>query len=69
MNVAVPNVCLFAKDVFGMKDQQICNLMIFSLIFSALAAFGAGHVSDRLGPKERSSQHSCCGSWRSWPLR
>lgn len=35
MNVAVPNVCLFAKDVFGMKDQQIANLMIFSLIFSA----------------------------------
>jgi UMF1 family MFS transporter len=51
MNVAVPNVCLFAKDVFGMKDQQIANLMIFSLIFSALAAFGAGRVSDKLGPK------------------
>ena len=51
VNVAVPNVCLFAKDVFGMKDQQIANLMIISLIFSALAAFGAGRVSDRLGPK------------------
>ena len=50
-NVAVPNMLLFAQSVFGMKDQQICNLMIFSLIFSALAAFGAGHVSDRLGPK------------------
>ena len=51
VNVAVPNVCLFAKDVFKMKDQQIANLMIISLIFSTLAAFGAGYVSDRLGPK------------------
>jgi MFS transporter, UMF1 family len=34
-----------------MSDQQIANLMLVSLIFSALAAFGAGHVSDRLGPK------------------
>ena len=51
VNVAIPNACLFAKDVFGMKDQQIANLMIISLIFSALAAFGAGRVSDRLGPK------------------
>jgi len=51
VNVAIPNVCLFAKHVFGMKDQQIANLMIISLIFSALAAFGAGRVSDRLGPK------------------
>ncbi len=51
VNVAIPNVCLFAKDVFKMADQQIANLMIFSLIFSAVAAFGAGRVSDRLGPK------------------
>jgi hypothetical protein len=42
VNVAVPNVCLFAKEVFGMKDQQIANLMLVSLIVSALAAFGAG---------------------------
>jgi UMF1 family MFS transporter len=51
VNVAVPNVCLFAKVVFGMKDQQISNLMIISLVFSSVAAFGAGRVSDRLGPK------------------
>jgi MFS-type transporter involved in bile tolerance (Atg22 family) len=51
VNVAINNVCLFAKDVFKMADQQIANLMIISLIFSALAAFGAGRVSDRLGPK------------------
>jgi UMF1 family MFS transporter len=44
-------MCLFAKVVFGMKDQQISNLMIISFVFSSAAAFGAGRVSDRLGPK------------------
>jgi MFS transporter, UMF1 family len=34
-----------------MKDQQISNLIIFSLLFSVLAAFGAGRVSDKMGPK------------------
>jgi MFS transporter, UMF1 family len=51
MNIAVPNMCLFAQDVFGMKDQRITNLIIFSLIFSVLAALGAGYVADKVGPK------------------
>jgi MFS transporter, UMF1 family len=49
--VAIPNMCIFAKSVFGMGDGQISNLIAFSLIFSILAAFGAGRVSDRIGPK------------------
>jgi UMF1 family MFS transporter len=49
--IAIPNMCLFGKDVFGMKDEQISNLIIFSLLFSVVAAFGAGRVSDRMGPK------------------
>ena len=49
--VAVPNMCIFAKSVFGMEDGQISNLIAFSLIFSVLAAFGAGRVSDKIGPK------------------
>jgi MFS transporter, UMF1 family len=44
-------MCLFAHDVFGMKDQRITNLIIFSLIFSVLAALGAGYVADKVGPK------------------
>jgi UMF1 family MFS transporter len=34
-----------------MEDGQISNLIAFSLIFSVLAAFGAGRVSDKIGPK------------------
>ncbi|HEX5850722.1 MAG TPA: MFS transporter [Rubrobacter sp.] len=49
--IAIPNMCLFGKDVFAMKDQQISNLIIFSLLFSVVAAFGAGRVSDKIGPK------------------
>jgi MFS transporter, UMF1 family len=49
--VAVPNMCIFAKSVFGMEDGQISNLIAFSLIFSILAAFGAGRISDKIGPK------------------
>jgi MFS transporter, UMF1 family len=51
MFVAVPNMCIFAKSVFGMEDGQISNLIAFSLIFSILAAFGAGRISDKIGPK------------------
>ena len=50
-NIAVPNMCIFAKSVFGMGDGQISNLIAFSLIFSVLAAFGAGRISDKVGPK------------------
>jgi UMF1 family MFS transporter len=49
--IAIPNLTLFAQAVFKMGDQLITNLIIFSLIFSVLAAFGAGHVSDKIGPK------------------
>src|SRR5215210_6557576 len=49
--IAIPNMTLFAQGVFGMEDQQISNLIIFSLIFSVLSAFGAGYVSDKIGPK------------------
>ncbi len=49
--IAIPNMTLFAQNVFRMKDQQISNLIILGLIFSVLAAFGAGHVSDKIGPK------------------
>jgi MFS transporter, UMF1 family len=49
---AIPNMTLFAQGVFGMEDQQISNLIIFSLPFSVLAAFGAGYVSDKVGPKK-----------------
>jgi UMF1 family MFS transporter len=50
--VAIPNMCIFAKSVFGMGDGQISNLIAFSLIFSVLAAFGAGRISDKIGPKK-----------------
>ena len=50
-SIAIPNMCIFAKNIFGMGDGQISNLMAFSLIFSILAAFGAGRISDKVGPK------------------
>ena len=50
--VAIPNMTLFAQGVFGMEDQQISNLIILSLPFSVLSAFGAGYVSDKIGPKK-----------------
>ena len=50
-SIAIANMCIFAKSVFGMEDGQISNLIAFSLIFSVLAAFGAGRVSDKIGPK------------------
>jgi UMF1 family MFS transporter len=49
--IAIPNMTLFARAVFKMEDELITNLIIFSLLFSVLAAFGAGHVSDKMGPK------------------
>jgi MFS transporter, UMF1 family len=49
--IAIPNMTLFAQAVFKMGDQVISNLIIFSLLFSVLAAFGAGRVSDKMGPK------------------
>ena len=49
--IAIPNMTLFAQAVFKMEDQLISNLIIFSLIFSVLAAFGAGRISDKMGPK------------------
>ena len=49
--IAIPNMTLFAQAVFKMKDEQISNLIIFSLLFSVVAAFGAGRVSDKMGPK------------------
>ena len=50
--VAIPNMTLFAQGVFKMGNQTISNLIILSLPFSVLAAFGAGYVSDKVGPKK-----------------
>jgi UMF1 family MFS transporter len=50
-SIAIANMCIFAKSVFGMGDGQISNLIAVSLIFSVLAAFGGGRLSDKVGPK------------------
>jgi UMF1 family MFS transporter len=49
--IGIPNMTLFAQAVFKMEAQSITNLVIFSLLFAVLAAFGAGYVSDKMGPK------------------
>ena len=49
--IAIPNMTLFAQAVFKTGDQMISNLIILSLPFSVVAAFGAGRVSDKMGPK------------------
>ncbi len=51
VNIAIPNMCLFGRHALGMKDQQLTYLIIFSLIFSVLAALGSGYVADKVGPK------------------
>src|SRR5215210_321693 len=50
--IAIPNMTLFAQGVFGRGAQKISNLIILSLPFAVLSAFGAGYVSDKVGPKK-----------------
>lgn len=50
-NTVVSNMSLYGRVVFEMEQEEIRNLLLFSTVFAALGATGAGFLSDRLGPR------------------
>jgi UMF1 family MFS transporter len=50
-NTAVVNMSLYGREVFGMEQAEIRNLLLFSTMFAAVGATAFGFVTDRLGPK------------------
>jgi UMF1 family MFS transporter len=51
-NTAITNMGLYGREVFGMEQAQITNLLLFSTIFAGVGSLGFGYVSDRVGPKK-----------------
>ncbi len=50
-NTAVANMALYGREVFGMEQGEIRNLLLFSTVFAVVGATAFGFVTDRLGPK------------------
>ena len=50
-NTAVANMALYGREVFGMEQGAIRNLLLFSTVFAVVGAAGFGFVTDRFGPK------------------
>ncbi|CAA9468596.1 MAG: Uncharacterized MFS-type transporter [uncultured Rubrobacteraceae bacterium] len=51
-NTAIANMALYGREVFGMGQGEIRNLLLFSTIFAVVGSMGAGYASDRFGPKK-----------------
>lgn len=51
-NTVVTNMSLYGRVVFGMQQEDIRNLLIFSTVFAILGSTAFGFVADRLGPKK-----------------
>ena len=51
-NTAVTNMSLYGREVFGMEQAEIQNLLLFSTIFAAIGSLAFGYVSDKAGPKK-----------------
>ncbi len=51
-NTAIANMSLYGREVFGMEQAEIRNLLLFSTVFAGLGSLGFGYASDRLGPKK-----------------
>jgi UMF1 family MFS transporter len=51
-NTAVANMALYGREVFGMEQAEIRNLLLFSTVFAAAGSVGFGYASDRAGPKK-----------------
>ena len=51
-NTAVANVALYGREVFGMGQTEIRNLLLFSTVFAGVGSIGFGYASDRAGPKK-----------------
>jgi UMF1 family MFS transporter len=50
-NTALANMALYGREVFGMEQGAIRNLLLFSTVFAVVGAAGFGFLTDRLGPK------------------
>ncbi len=48
---AVANMALYGREVFGMEQGAIRNLLLLSTVFAVVGAAGFGFLTDRLGPK------------------
>ena len=51
-NTAIANMALYGREVFGMGQGEIRNLLLFSTIFAVVGSVGSGYASDRVGPKK-----------------
>ncbi|MDP9426132.1 MAG: MFS transporter [Actinomycetota bacterium] len=51
-NTAIANMALYGREVFGMGQGEIRNLLLFSTVFAVVGSVGSGHASDRIGPKK-----------------
>ena len=51
-NTAIANMALYGREVFGMAQGEIRNLLLFSAVFAVVGSVGSGYVSDRVGPKK-----------------
>jgi UMF1 family MFS transporter len=45
-------MALYGRQVFGMEQAQIQNLLLFSTVFAGMGSVGFGFASDRVGPKK-----------------
>ncbi len=51
-NTAIANMALYGREVFGMGQGEIRNLLLFSTVFAVVGSVGSGYASDRIGPKK-----------------
>ena len=51
-NTAVANMSLYGREVFGMGQGEIRNLLLFSTVFAGVGSLGFGYASDKWGPKK-----------------
>jgi UMF1 family MFS transporter len=51
-NTAITNMSLYGRQVFGMEQSEIQNLLLFSAFFAGVGSVVFGFASDRAGPKK-----------------
>ena len=51
-NSAIANMALYGREVFGMGQGEIRNLLLFSAVFAVVGSTVSGYASDRTGPKK-----------------
>ena len=51
VNTVIAFIAVYASKVIGMDDRAIRMLLVSSTVFAAVGSYGAGYLTDRLGPK------------------